>query len=113
MIRNHSFEVVIMDHFEKNWRRMDMQNIMKGMLRFISSDIGGDTYLHFKERHKQEYSDLDNMKVSHDRYSCTQVFQDGVLTCPCEYFVRYSKPKAFIRDMVETYYRKTKLTENL
>lgn len=104
MVRRYSFEYV-MTHFEKNWRRMDLTKVMKGMLRLINKSIGGDTYTRFYKTFKEEYRvDPD---VRHDQYNCVEVFYAGVLTCHCDYFVSYSRPKAFIRDMVETYYRKT------
>lgn len=106
MVRKYSFGYVI-QNFEKNWRRMDLQKIMKWILRVISKDVGGDTYEYFKKRHTECFSDLKNREVSHVRYGCIEVFHDGMLECACFYNEMYEKPKSFIRDMLERYYRLT------
>lgn len=107
MIKNYNFGNVI-SHFEKNWRRMDLQKIMKWMLKQILKDIGGYTYAFLQLKYDRYFSDLDNIEFSHIRYSCNGVFHDGLLECACYYYAMYEKPKSFIRDMLERYYREKK-----
>lgn len=70
--------------FEKNWRRMDLEKIMKGMLKKLSNVVDEQLYEDYEYMHRNIYSESAEFSEPCDIW-CKKIFYGGQLMhCVCE-----------------------------
>lgn len=99
-----SYEEVA-DNFNKNWRRMDLKNTLKGVLKILFSidPVLHDKLLDFYEMNKFK----DPAKIDHSTYDCEFVFDEfGVCDCECTNRAYRRGPLHLINSVVREIYDK-------
>lgn len=92
----------IATNLDKDWRRMNLKMVIKGLLKILRTEADFDVYVKFSYLYEEgKFKDPDNMIIDHCQYACQFVFDDfGLRDCHCTLSAYKNGPVSFIRNMV-------------